>query len=153
MKDTCLKCLCWKDSKQDSGETMIRVKFLLSFSFFTVLKKRPAFRLAFDNFDSKKIAKYGPAKKEELLANTGIIRHRGKIDASKIHSLNFIISPFITIAINNAALILKIQKEFGSFHNYILSFMPNNKPILQTRIQPGQAPPATSVGKSTWVVE
>ena len=64
-------------------------------AWITVLKKREAFRAAFDNFDPPKVALYDDAKIEALMANTGIIRHRGKINA----------------AIGNAKAFLEIQKN------------------------------------------
>ena len=72
-------------------------------AWITVLKKREAFRAAFDNFDPPKVALYDDAKIEALMANTGIIRHRGKINA----------------AIGNAKAFLEIQKEYGSFDRFI----------------------------------
>ena len=75
-------------------------------SWITILKKRENYRKAYDGFDPKKVARYGDKKKKELLNNSGIIRNRLKIEAS----------------INNAVCFLEIQKEFGSFSNYIWSF-------------------------------
>jgi len=75
-------------------------------SWITILKKRENYRKAYDGFDPKKVARYGDKKKSELLNNPGIIRNRLKIEAS----------------INNAARFLEIQKEFGSFSDYIWSF-------------------------------
>ncbi len=68
--------------------------------------ERANFRIAFDNFDCNKIAAYQEDKYEELLQNTGIIRHKLKIKA----------------AISNAQLFIGIQKEFGSFSKYIWGF-------------------------------
>lgn len=85
-------------------------------SWLTVLKKRPAFRKAFDNFDPKKVAKYGDKKIKELLNNAGIIRNRLKINA----------------AVTNAKCFLEIKKEFGTFDNYIWQFV-NHKPIVNHR--------------------
>lgn len=81
-------------------------------SWRTVLLKRPAFRVAFDNFDVVKVSQYSEKDEERLLQNPGIIRNRAKIKA----------------AINNARRFIEIQKEFGSFDNYIWSFV-NNTPI------------------------
>jgi len=75
-------------------------------SWITILKKRENYRKAYDSFDPKKVARYGDKKKGELLSNPGIIRNRLKIEAS----------------INNAIHFLEIQKEFGSFSDYIWSF-------------------------------
>lgn len=84
-------------------------------SWITVLKKREAFRAAFDGFDPRKVALYGEAKVEELLANAGIIRHRGKINA----------------AIGNAKAFLEIQKEYGSFDHFLWRYV-NGIPIVNT---------------------
>jgi DNA-3-methyladenine glycosylase I len=75
-------------------------------SWITILKKRENYRRAYDGFDPRKVARYGEKKKAALLADAGIIRNRLKIEAS----------------INNASRFLEIQKEFGSFSNYIWSF-------------------------------
>lgn len=81
-------------------------------SWITILRRRENYRQAFANFDAKKVAKFDEEKITQLLANSGIIRHRGKI----------------TAAINNAQKFLEIQKEFGSFSEYIWKFT-NKKPI------------------------
>jgi DNA-3-methyladenine glycosylase I len=78
-------------------------------SWITILKKRENYRMAYDGFDPEKVARYGEKKKAALLANPGIIRNRLKIEAS----------------INNAAHFLEIQKEWGSFSDYIWSFSKN----------------------------
>ena len=75
-------------------------------SWYTVLRKRENYRKAFDNFDPKKVAKYGDKKVQQLLSDAGIIRNRAKILA----------------AIHNAARFLEVQKEFGSFDAYSCSF-------------------------------
>lgn len=74
-------------------------------SWITILRKRENYRMAFNNFDVKKIAKYDSKKVARLLQNEGIIRNRLKINA----------------AIQNAKLFLEVQKEFGSFDKYIWS--------------------------------
>ena len=87
-------------------ELLILESFQAGLAWITVLKKRENFRKAFDNFDVKKVAKYDEKKINELLQNEGIIRSSGKINA----------------AINNAIKFIEIQKEFGSFSNYIWGF-------------------------------
>jgi len=81
-------------------------------SWITILNKRENYRKAYDNFDPKKVARYTDAKIKKLLENSGIVRNRLKISAS----------------ITNAKMFLEIQKEFGSFSDYIWSFV-NNKPV------------------------
>ena len=63
-------------------EKMILEGFQSGLSWITILRKREAFRAAFDGFDAAKVAGYGDAKIAELLANAGIVRHRGKIEAA-----------------------------------------------------------------------
>ncbi len=63
-------------------EKMILEGFQSGLSWITILRKREAFREAFDRFDAAKIAAYGDAKVAQLLANAGIVRHRGKIEAA-----------------------------------------------------------------------
>ncbi len=72
-----------------------------------ILQKRENYRKAFDNFEIEKVAAYEEPKIEELLNNSGIVRNRLKIRAS----------------VANARAILKIQKEFGSFDEYIWKFV------------------------------
>ena len=81
-------------------------------SWSTILNKREGYRKAFDNFDVKKIAKYSSARIEKLLKNEQIVRNKLKINAT----------------VNNAKCYMVIQKEYGSFSNYIWAFV-NNKPI------------------------
>ncbi len=63
-------------------EKLILEGFQSGLSWITILRKRAAFRNAFDGFDAETIAQYGDAKVAELLANSGIIRHKGKIEAA-----------------------------------------------------------------------
>lgn len=81
-------------------------------SWLTILKRRDNYRLAFDNFDAKKIIAYDKKKIAQLLENPGIIRNRLKIQS----------------VITNAHAYLAIQKEFNSFSNYIWRFV-DGKPI------------------------
>lgn len=82
-------------------------------SWLTILKKRPAYRVAFDQFDPRKVAGYDEVKIAELLANAGIVRNRLKIRA----------------AVRNAQAFLAVQDEFGSFDSYIWQFV-SGKPLL-----------------------
>ena len=90
-------------------EMLILESFQAGLSWITVLKKREAFREAFDNFNPHKIINYDENKVEELLKNEKIIRSKSKILAT----------------INNTKIFLDIQKEFGSFSNYIWGFSDN----------------------------
>ncbi|MDD2907452.1 MAG: DNA-3-methyladenine glycosylase I [Candidatus Gracilibacteria bacterium] len=82
-------------------------------SWETVLNKRENYRIAFDNFDALKISKYDEAKQAELMQNSGIIRNKLKI---------------ISVT-KNAKAFLEIQKEFGSFYDYLWRFIDNKQII------------------------
>jgi len=82
-------------------------------SWITVLKKREAYRKAFDGFDPNIVAVYDEIKVDELMQNEGIIRNRLKIKA----------------AITNAKLFLEVQQKHGSFDKFIWSYV-DNKPIV-----------------------
>ena len=86
-------------------------------SWETILRKRENYRRAFDEFDPQIIAHYGEAKLAELLQDPGIVRNRLKVNA----------------AVLNAQAFLRIQQEFGSFDNYIWSFVGGSP--LQNRWQ------------------
>lgn len=83
-------------------------------SWITILRKREGYREAFHNFEVEKVAQMTDEEIERLMLFDGIIRNRLKIKST----------------INNAKLFMAIQKEFGSFYNYTLSFFPNQKPII-----------------------
>lgn len=87
-------------------EMLILESFQAGLSWECVLNKREDFRKAFDNFDIDKISKYNNKKIEELLKNEKIIRNKLKINA----------------AINNSKIFKEIQKEYGSFYNYLRTF-------------------------------
>lgn len=76
-------------------------------SWHTVLKKRENYRLAYDDFDVQKVARYDQKKVDELMNNAGLIRNKLKIAAS----------------ITNAQKFIEVQNEFGSFNKYIWSFV------------------------------
>ena len=75
-------------------------------SWDTILAKRQNYRRAFDGFDFKKIAGYGARERRRLLADAGIVRHPGKIDAT----------------IENARRVLEVRSEFGSLSRYLWGF-------------------------------
>ena len=102
----------WGVPKYDDRELfelLVLESFQAGLSWLTVLKKREAFRKAFDNFDVEKVAKYDENKVAELLANPEIIRSKSKINS----------------AIDNAKIFIEIQSEFGSFSKYIWRFTDN----------------------------
>jgi DNA-3-methyladenine glycosylase I len=82
-------------------------------SWATILKKREAYRKAFADFDPEQVARFSEDCLGELLQDPGIVRNRLKVNA----------------AVNNAQRFLEIQKEFGSFDQYIWSFV-SRKPIV-----------------------
>ena len=94
-------------------EFLVLESFQAGLSWYTILKKRENFKIAFDDFDYKIIANYSQNKIEELMNNTGIIRNKLKILAT----------------INNAQKFLEVQKEFGTFSRYIWNFV-EGKPIV-----------------------
>ncbi len=78
-------------------------------SWYTILKRRDSYRKAFANFDVNEVAKFTIEDEQRLMLDASIIRHKGKIAAT----------------VNNAQCIIYIQKEFGSFINYIWTFVGN----------------------------
>lgn len=95
-------------------------------SWITILKKREAFREAFDGFDPGKVARYDEAKKKELLTNEGIIRNRLKVNA----------------AVTNARAFLEVQEKFGSFDKFIWAYV-GGMPIKNHWNSMGDVPATT----------
>jgi len=83
-------------------------------SWITILRRRENYRKAFAGFDVHQVAGFTEQDVERLMQDAGIIRNRLKIVAT----------------ISNARHFIKIQKEFGSFCNYLTDFLPNRKPIV-----------------------
>jgi DNA-3-methyladenine glycosylase I len=82
-------------------------------SWLTILKRRPGYRRAFDDFDPGKVARYDAPKVRRLLSDSGIIRNRLKIES----------------AINNARAFLRVWAEFGSFDRYMWDFV-GGRPVV-----------------------
>jgi DNA-3-methyladenine glycosylase I len=82
-------------------------------SWITILRKREAYRKAFNNFEVKTVAKYDKNKIAKLLKNAEIVRNRLKIES----------------AVHNAKRFIEVQKEFGSFDAYMWRFV-GGKPIV-----------------------
>ena len=99
-------------------------------SWATILQKRSGYIKAFDNFDVHKIAKYSPKKIESLLNDPGIVRNKLKVNAT----------------VENAKRCLEIKKEYGSFDQYIWSFV-DGKPINNTWKEISEIPSSTSVSE------
>ncbi len=87
-------------------EFLVLEGFQAGLSWRTILHKRENFRRALDGFDAAKIASYGPADRERLMGDAGIVRNRLKIEA----------------VVTNAQAFLDAQREFGSFDRYIWGF-------------------------------
>jgi DNA-3-methyladenine glycosylase I len=83
-------------------------------SWITILKRREAYKEAFADYNAEKTAQMTEQDVERLMQNSGIIRNHSKIQAT----------------ISNAGHFLEIQKEFGSFCNYLKSFLPDRKPVI-----------------------
>ena len=82
--------------------------FQSGLSWLTILRKRENFRKAFHGFEIARVARMGPRDVERLLADAGIVRHRGKFEST----------------INNASRALELQAEFGSLAAYFWSHEP-----------------------------
>lgn len=104
-------------------EMLVLESFQAGLSWLIVLKKREYFREVLDGFDAEKIASYGSDKLEELMADKRIIRNRAKLSAT----------------VTNAAVFLDIQKEFGSFSDYLWGFT-DNKVIVTRENMPTKTP-------------
>ena len=101
-------------------------------SWITILKRREGYRKAFADFDVHKVAKFTDEDAARLLQDPGIIRNKLKVSS----------------AINSAKLFLEVQKEFGSFSNYLYSFMPEGKPINNTSgSTPASSPISDAISK------
>ena len=109
-------------------EFLVLESFQAGLSWITILRKRENFRKAFDNFNYQKIANYPDEKVEELMQDAGIIRNRLKILAT----------------ISNAQKFMEIQKEFGSFSNYIWAFV-DGKPIVNQPKTLKEVPATTEI--------
>lgn len=95
-------------------------------SWETILRKRPTYRAAFDNFEPAKVARYNGKKFESVLKNPGIVRNRLKIES----------------AVANAKAFLAVQDEFGSFSAYLWPFV-GGAPLQTKRRTPRDVPATT----------
>lgn len=108
--------------------------FQSGLSWYTILKRREGFRQAFAQFDIKKVAVFNEVNIQALLQNEGIIRHKGKIEAT----------------INNAQRALALIEEFGSLDAYFWQFVPpaGERPANITRAtMPASTPTSTRLSK------
>jgi DNA-3-methyladenine glycosylase I len=97
-------------------------------SWRTILNKREGYRVAFAGFDPARVAAFGERDVDRLLTDSGIVRHRGKIEST----------------IGNAQRILEVQDDCGSFDAYVWSFV-DGTPVVGTWEQLDDLPSSTSV--------
>ena len=100
-------------------------------SWSTILKKRAAYRKAFDRFDAAKIGRYSAARVERLMGDAGIVRNRAKIEA--------------TIA--NARAFLEVKREFRTFDKYIWQFV-GGQPTQNAWRRHGECPAETDASRA-----
>lgn len=115
-------------------EAIVLDGFQAGLSWITILKKREAFREAFDGFDVRKVAKYDEKKIQSLMQNKNLIRNRLKIES----------------AITNAQAFIKVQEEFGSFDKYIwgfVDFVPIINEISTIKELPAKSPLSDKISK------
>ncbi|WP_131537484.1 DNA-3-methyladenine glycosylase I [Pedobacter nototheniae] len=98
-------------------------------SWITILRRRENYRKAFADFDVENVAAFNENDLERLMQDTGIIRNRLKVNS----------------AITNAKLFIEVQKEFGSFSNYIWAYLPDGKPIENQVEKMSDVPPRTEL--------
>lgn len=101
-----------KTNDQELFELLVLESFQAGLSWLTILKKRENFRNAFEDFQVEKVAAFTEKDVSNLLQNEGIIRHRGKIEAT----------------IHNAKVFMEIQKEHQSFSAFLWKYV-NHQPI------------------------
>ncbi len=100
-------------------------------SWLTILKRRDGYRKAFANFDAAKVARFTPARIEKILQDPGVIRNRAKVQA----------------AVGNARAFLKVQREFGSFDDYLWRFVDGSPRVNKWR-RMEQLPALTPVSEA-----
>jgi DNA-3-methyladenine glycosylase I len=97
-------------------------------SWITILRKREAYRRAFERFDPAKVARFDARRVQKLLGDAGIVRNRLKIES----------------AVKNARAFLKVQEEFGSFADYQWGFV-DGRPIVNRFASLKEVPPRTVI--------
>ena len=108
--------------------------FQAGLAWITILRKRPAFRAAFDGFDIERVAAFGDDDVERLLGDAGIVRHRGKIEAT----------------IRLAQISLELQADGSSLSELVWSFAPPPRPapLAGGDELPAQTPESVALGKA-----
>ena len=112
---------------QDLFERLALESFQAGLSWSTILNKRPAFRTAFLDFDPQVVAAFDADDRARLMADAGIVRNRAKIDAT----------------IGNAAGVLDLAREFGSFDAYLATMVPGPPKRLPIGTEAGEIPAST----------
>ncbi len=110
-------------------ERLALESFQAGLSWSTILRKRETFRAAFEGFDPRVVAAYVDADRARLMHDPGIVRNRAKIDAT----------------IDNAAGVLALADEFGSFDAYLATMVPSPPSRMPPGTGPGDIPPTTPV--------
>jgi DNA-3-methyladenine glycosylase I len=122
----------WGVPTHDDRELFERLSlesFQAGLSWSTILNKRPAFRAAFKDFDPRAVAAFDDDDRARLMADAGIVRNRAKIDAT----------------IGNAAALLALAEEFGSFDAYLATMVPGPPAALPAGTKGGDIPASTPV--------
>ncbi|MGL6196323.1 MAG: DNA-3-methyladenine glycosylase I [Thermoguttaceae bacterium] len=117
------------DDDQIMFEFLLLESAQAGLSWITILRKRENYRKAFAQFKAKKVAAFNEDDVQRLINDPGIVRNRLKINA----------------AISNAKLFLQLQKEHGSFCEYLRSFLPNGEPIINHPKTLTDIPPRTEL--------
>lgn len=97
-------------------------------SWYTILRKREGYRAAFADFDPVRVARFTPARVERLMNDAGIVRNRAKIEAT----------------VNNAKCFLAVQREHGSFSDWLWGFV-DGKPLVNRWREPREIPATTAL--------
>ena len=100
-------------------------------SWLTILKRREGYRRAFSGFDPAAVARYSEGKVEKLLEDTAIIRNRQKVES----------------AVGNAAALLKVQEEAGSFDAYVWGFVGGTRVVNHWKAM-GRLPASTPLSEA-----
>lgn len=97
-------------------------------SWYTILRKRAAYRAAFAGFDPVRVARFTPARVEKLMGDAGIVRNRAKIEAT----------------ISNARQFLAVQREYGNFCDYLWGYV-DGRPIVNHWRESREVPATTAL--------
>jgi DNA-3-methyladenine glycosylase I len=114
---------------QELFERLALESFQAGLSWSTILRKREAFRQAFRGFDPAVVAAFDEPDRERLMADAGIVRNRAKVDAT----------------VGNAAALLRVAGEFGSFDRYLAARVPPPPARLPRDARSGSIPSTTPV--------